>query len=98
MQNNSRQSETRFQWRESCRATPCERARKGKKEKQQAEVAAKKAVAEAKPAPKTAPAAQPAPAAQAQDTRRKKARPDKSRDNRRENEDGPKQTRNNKVE
>ena len=40
--------------------------------------------------------AQPAPAAQAQDTRRKKARPDKSRDNRRENEDGPKQTRNNK--
>lgn len=41
-------------------------------------------------------AAQPAPAAQAQDTRRKKARPDKSRDNRRENEDGPKQTRNNK--
>lgn len=86
----SRQSETRFREEKAAEQRRAKEQEKARKEKQQAEVAAQKAVAEAKPAPK------PAPAAQAQDTRRKKARPDKSRDNRRENEDGPKQTRNNK--
>ena len=92
----SRQSETRFREEKAAEQRRAKEQEKARKEKQQAEVAAQKAVAEAKPAPKPVPAAQPAPAAQAQDTRRKKARPDKSRDNRRENEDGPKQTRNNK--
>ena len=92
----SRQSETRFREEKAAEQRRAKEQEKARKEKQQAEVAAQKAVAEAKPAPKPAPADQPAPAAQAQDTRRKKARPDKSRDNRRENEDGPKQTRNNK--
>ena len=92
----SRQSETRFREEKAAEKRRAKEQEKARKEKQQAEVAAQKAVAEAKPAPKPAPVAQPAPAAQAQDTRRKKARPDKSRDNRRENEDGPKQTRNNK--
>lgn len=93
----SRQSETRFREEKAAEQRRAKEQEKARQEKHQAEVAAQKAVAEAKPAPKTAPvAAQPAPAAQAQDTRRKKARPDKSRDNRRENEDGPKQTRNNK--
>ena len=92
----SRQSETRFREEKAAEQRRAKEQEKARKEKQQAEVAAQKAVAEAKPAPKPALAAQPAPAAQAQDTRRKKARPDKSRDNRRENEDGPKQTRNNK--
>ena len=92
----SRQSETRFREEKAAEQRRAKEQEKARKEKQQAEVAAQKAVAEAKPAPKPAPVAQPAPAAQAQDTRRKKARPDKSRDNRRENEDGPKQTRNNK--
>ena len=86
----SRQSETRFREEKAAEQRRAKEQEKARKEKQQADVAAQKAVAEAKPAPK------PAPAAQAQDTRRKKARPDKSRDNRRENEDGPKQTRNNK--
>ena len=86
----SRQSETRFREEKAAEQRRAKEQEKARKEKQQAEVAAQKAVAEAKPAPK------PALAAQAQDTRRKKARPDKSRDNRRENEDGPKQTRNNK--
>lgn len=86
----SRQSETRFREEKAAEQRRAKEQEKARKEKQQAEVAAKKAVAEAKPVPK------PAPAAQEQDTRRKKARPDKSRDNRRENEDGPKQTRNNK--
>ena len=86
----SRQSETRFREEKAAEQSRAKEQEKARKEKQQAEVAAQKAVAEAKPAPK------PAPAAQEQDTRRKKARPDKSRDNRRENEDGPKQTRNNK--
>lgn len=86
----SRQSETRFREEKAAERRRAKEQEKARKEKQQAEVAAQKAVAEAKPAPK------PAPAAQEQDTRRKKARPDKSRDNRRENEDGPKQTRNNK--
>ena len=86
----SRQSETRFREEKAAEQRRAKEQEKARKEKQQAEVAAQKTVAEAKPAPK------PAPAAQAQDTRRKKARPDKSRDNRRENEDGPKQTRNNK--
>ena len=92
----SRQSETRFREEKAAEQRRAKEQEKARKEKQQAEVAAQKAVAEAKPAPKPAPVAQPAPAAQAQDTRRKKARPDKSRDNRREDEDGPKQTRNNK--
>lgn len=92
----SRQSETRFREEKAAEQRRAKEQEKARKEKQQAEVAAQKAVAEAKPAPKPAPAVQPAPAAQVQDTRRKKARPDKSRDNRRENEDGPKQTRNNK--
>ena len=92
----SRQSETRFREEKAAEQRRAKEQEKARKEKQQAEVAAQKAVAEAKPAPKPAPAAQPALAAQTQDTRRKKARPDKSRDNRRENEDGPKQTRNNK--
>ena len=93
----SRQSETRFREERAAEQRRAKEQEKARQEKHQAEVAAQKAVAEAKPAPKPAPvAAQPAPAAQAQDTRRKKARPDKSRDNRRENEDGPKQTRNNK--
>ena len=92
----SRQSETRFREEKAAEQRRAKEQEKARKEKQQAEVAAHKAVAEAKPAPKPVPVAQPAPAAQAQDTRRKKARPDKSRDNRRENEDGPKQTRNNK--
>lgn len=92
----SRQSETRFREEKAAEQRRAKEQEKARKEKQQADVAAQKAVAEAKPAPKPAPVAQPAPAAQAQDTRRKKARPDKSRDNRRENEDGPKQTRNNK--
>lgn len=92
----SRQSETRFREEKVAEQRRAKEQEKARKEKQQAEVAAQKAVAEAKPAPKPAPAVQPAPAAQVQDTRRKKARPDKSRDNRRENEDGPKQTRNNK--
>ena len=93
----SRQSETRFREEKAAEQRRAKEQEKARQEKHQAEVAAQKAVAEAKPAPKPAPvAAQPAPAAQAQDTRRKKARPDKSRDNRRENEDGPKQTRNNK--
>ena len=92
----SRQSETRFREEKAAEQRRAKEQEKARKEKQQAEVAAQKAVAEAKPASKPAPVAQPAPAAQAQDTRRKKARPDKSRDNRRENEDGPKQTRNNK--
>lgn len=94
----SRQSETRFREEKAAEQRRAKEQEKARQEKhQEAEVAAQKAVAEAKPAPKPAPvAAQPAPAAQAQDTRRKKARPDKSRDNRRENEDGPKQTRNNK--
>ena len=92
----SRQSETRFREEKAAEQRRAKEQEKARKEKQQAEVAAQKAVAEAKPAPKPAPAAQPVPAAQVQDTRRKKARPDKSRDNRRENEDGPKQTRNNK--
>lgn len=86
----SRQSETRFREEKAAEQRRAKEQEKARKEKQQSEVAAQKAVAEAKPAPK------PAPAAQEQDTRRKKARPDKSRDNRRENEDGPKQTRNNK--
>ena len=86
----SRQSETRFREEKAAEQRRAKEQEKARKEKQQAEVAAQKAVAEAKPAPK------PAPAAQEQLTRRKKARPDKSRDNRRENEDGPKQTRNNK--
>ena len=86
----SRQSETRFREEKAAEQRRAKEQEKARKEKQQAEVAAQKAVAEAKPAPK------PAPVAQEQDTRRKKARPDKSRDNRRENEDGPKQTRNNK--
>ena len=86
----SRQSDTRFREEKAAEQRRAKEQEKARKEKQQAEVAAQKAVAEAKPAPK------PAPAAQEQDTRRKKARPDKSRDNRRENEDGPKQTRNNK--
>ena len=86
----SRQSETRFREEKAAEQRRAKEQEKARKEKQQAEVAAQKAVAEAKPVPK------PAPAAQEQDTRRKKARPDKSRDNRRENEDGPKQTRNNK--
>ena len=86
----SRQSETRFREEKAAEQRRAKEQEKARKEKQQAEVAAQNAVVEAKPAPK------PAPAAQAQDTRRKKARPDKSRDNRRENEDGPKQTRNNK--
>ena len=86
----SRQSETRFREEKAAEQRRAKEQEKARKEKQQAEVAAQKAVAEAKPAPK------PALAAQTQDTRRKKARPDKSRDNRRENEDGPKQTRNNK--
>ena len=86
----SRQSETRFREEKAAEQRRAKEQERARKEKQQAEVAAQKAVAEAKPAPK------PAPAAQEQDTRRKKARPDKSRDNRRENEDGPKQTRNNK--
>ncbi|VUW98852.1 translation initiation factor IF-2 [Streptococcus vestibularis] len=86
----SRQSETRFREEKAAEQRRAKEQEEARKEKQQAEVAAQKAVAEAKPAPK------PAPAAQVQDTRRKKARPDKSRDNRRENEDGPKQTRNNK--
>ena len=93
----SRQSETRFREEKAAEQRRAKEQEKARQEKHQAEVAAQKAVAEAKPAPKPAPvAAQPASAAQAQDTRRKKARPDKSRDNRRENEDGPKQTRNNK--
>ena len=93
----SRQSETRFREEKAAEQRRAKEQEKARQEKHQAEVAAQKAVAEAKPAPKPAPvAAQPAPAAQAQDTRRKKVRPDKSRDNRRENEDGPKQTRNNK--
>ena len=92
----SRQSETRFREEKAAEQRRAKEQEKARKEKQQAEVAAQKAVAEAKPAPKPAPAVQSAPAAQVQDTRRKKARPDKSRDNRRENEDGPKQTRNNK--
>ena len=93
----SRQSETRFREEKAAEQRRAKEQEKARQEKHQAEVAAQKAVAEAKPAPKPAPvAAQPAPAAQAQDTRRKKACPDKSRDNRRENEDGPKQTRNNK--
>lgn len=93
----SRQSETRFREEKAAEQRRAKEQEKARQEKHLAEVAAQKAVAEAKPAPKPAPvAAQPAPAAQAQDTRRKKARPDKSRDNRRENEDGPKQTRNNK--
>ena len=93
----SRQSETRFREEKAAEQRRAKEQEKARQEKHQAEVAAQKAVAEAKPAPKPAPvSAQPAPAAQAQDTRRKKARPDKSRDNRRENEDGPKQTRNNK--
>ena len=93
----SRQSETRFREEKAAEQRRAKEQEKARQEKHQAEVAAQKAVAEAKPAPKPAPvAAQPAPAAQVQDTRRKKARPDKSRDNRRENEDGPKQTRNNK--
>ncbi|WP_302170684.1 translation initiation factor IF-2 [uncultured Streptococcus sp.] len=93
----SRQSETRFREEKAAEQRRAKEQEKARQEKHQAEVAAQKAVTEAKPAPKPAPvAAQPAPAAQAQDTRRKKARPDKSRDNRRENEDGPKQTRNNK--
>ena len=93
----SRQSETRFREEKAAEQRRAKEQEKARQEKHQAEVAAQKAVAEAKPAPKPAPvAAQPGPAAQAQDTRRKKARPDKSRDNRRENEDGPKQTRNNK--
>ena len=93
----SRQSETRFREEKAAEQRRAKEQEKARQEKHQAEVAAQKAVAEAKPAPKPAPvAAQPAPSAQAQDTRRKKARPDKSRDNRRENEDGPKQTRNNK--
>ena len=93
----SRQGETRFRAEKAAEQRRAKEQEKARQEKHQAEVAAQKAVAEAKPAPKPAPvAAQPAPAAQAQDTRRKKARPDKSRDNRRENEDGPKQTRNNK--
>ena len=92
----SRQSETRFREEKAAEQRRAKEQEKARKEKQQAEVAAQKAVAEAKPAPKPAPAAQPTLAAQTQDTRRKKARPDKSRDNRRENEDGPKQTRNNK--
>ena len=93
----SRQSETRFREEKAAEQRRAKEQEKARQEKHQAEVAAQKAVAEAKPAPKPAlVAAQPAPAAQAQDTRRKKARPDKSRDNRRENEDGPKQTRNNK--
>lgn len=93
----SRQSETRFREEKAAEQRRAKEQEKARQEKHQAEVAAQKAVAEAKPAPKPAPvAAQPVPAAQAQDTRRKKARPDKSRDNRRENEDGPKQTRNNK--
>lgn len=93
----SRQSETRFREEKAAEQRRAKEQEKARQEKHQAEVAAQKAVAEAKPAPKPAPVvAQPAPAAQAQDTRRKKARPDKSRDNRRENEDGPKQTRNNK--
>ena len=93
----SRQSETRFREEKAAEQRRAKEQEKARQEKHQAEVAAQKAVAEAKPAPKPAPvAAQPAPTAQAQDTRRKKARPDKSRDNRRENEDGPKQTRNNK--
>ena len=93
----SRQSETRFREEKAAEQRRAKEQEKARQEKHQAEVAAQKAVSEAKPAPKPAPVvAQPAPAAQAQDTRRKKARPDKSRDNRRENEDGPKQTRNNK--
>ena len=93
----SRQSETRFREEKAAEQRRAKEQEKARQEKHQAEVAAQKAVVEAKPVPKPAPvAAQPAPAAQAQDTRRKKARPDKSRDNRRENEDGPKQTRNNK--
>lgn len=93
----SRQSETRFREEKAAEQRRAKEQEKARQEKHQAEVAAQKAVAEAKPAPKPAPvAAQPVPAAQAQDTRRKKARPDNSRDNRRENEDGPKQTRNNK--
>lgn len=93
----SRQSETRFREEKAAEQRRAKEQEKARKEKQQAQVTVQKDVAEAKPAPKPAPVvAQPAPAAQAQDTRRKKARPDKSRDNRRENEDGPKKTRNNK--
>ncbi len=93
----SRQSETRFREEKAAEQRRAKEQEKARKEKQQAQVTVQKDVAEAKPAPKSAPVvAQPAPAAQAQDTRRKKARPDKSRDNRRENEDGPKKTRNNK--
>lgn len=93
----SRQSEKRFREEKTAEQRRAKEQEKARKEKQQAQVTVQKDVAEAKPAPKPAPVvAQPAPAAQAQDTRRKKARPDKSRDNRRENEDGPKKTRNNK--
>ena len=93
----SRQSEMRFREEKAAEQRRAKEQEKARKEKQQAQVTVQKDVAEAKPAPKSAPVvAQPAPAAQAQDTRRKKARPDKSRDNRRENEDGPKKTRNNK--
>ncbi len=93
----SRQSETRFREEKAAEQRRAKEQEKARKEKQQAEVAVQKAAAETKPAPKPAPVApQSAPTAQVQDTRRKKVRPNKSRDNHRVNEDGPKQTRNNK--
>lgn len=91
----SRESETRFrqeQERKQQAAKQQEQARQQKQQKARKEQAAQPAARPASIAP-AAVAAQPAPA---KDNRRKKTRPDKSRDFSSENEDGPKQSRNKK--
>ncbi|TWS94058.1 translation initiation factor IF-2 [Streptococcus sp. sy018] len=88
----ARQSESRFRENEAAKLKAekeRELARQAKKEAQKAQM--KQVVEPTKPAPAVVEVAQTAT-----DTRRKKARPEKSRDFSHENEDGPKQNKNKK--
>lgn len=90
----ARQSETRFRENEAARLKAeqeREQARKAKREAQEVSLEQVAVTEVVKPAPVVTQAAPTTT-----DTRRKKARPDKSRDFGHENEDGPKQNKNKK--
>lgn len=89
----ARQSETRFRENEAARLKAEQEREQARKAKKEAQAVVPEQVTETV---KPAPAAIEVKPTAATDTRRKKARPDKSRDFGRENEDGPKQNKNKK--
>ncbi len=86
----SRQSEERFYQKEAAKKEKAKQAEQAREAKRQAKEEVAKATAQAVAKPKVAPAVAPA-TNQANDTRRKKQnRPEKSREDNRRTEDGPK--------